>query len=89
VTAPQISTTKNAVLQLSGATGDVVDAYVIDADDMVHFGEPMDMMIANGMLNFQGVLLPGYNKFCVTLEPGTRGHADQLADKCVEMAYLP
>jgi hypothetical protein len=84
-----IVTDKNITLELSGTSGDVVDAYVLDAAGAVHTGEPMGMMFTSGTLSFQGVLIPGYNKFCVTLEPGTRGQSDQLADKCIELAYLP
>jgi hypothetical protein len=90
VNAPTIVTNKKVMLSMSGSSGDIVDAYVLDDDGMVHLGEPMDMTIGNGgMLMFQGVLLYGYNKFCVTLEPGMREQADKLADKCVELAYLP
>ncbi len=85
----QIVTMKTLSFQMSGSNGDIVDAYVIPDDNMVHTGEPMDVMFNNGSLMLQGVLLPGYNKFCVTLEPGMRQHADKLADTCVELAYLP
>jgi hypothetical protein len=89
VNVPAIVTNKFLTFSLTGANGDVVDAYVIPDDGLVHTGEPMNQTFANGAVMFQGVLLPGYNKFCVTLEPGMRQHADQLADKCVELAYLP
>jgi hypothetical protein len=89
VGVPQIVTMKTLSFQMSGSNGDIVDAYVIPDDNMVHTGEPMDVMFNNGSLMLQGVLLPGYNKFCVTLEPGMRQHADKLADTCVEVAYLP
>ncbi|HEX5059038.1 MAG TPA: hypothetical protein VFV99_06745 [Kofleriaceae bacterium] len=89
VNVPTVVTTNKVMLSMTGANADVVNAYVIPDDGMVHLGEPMGMMFNNGMLSFQGVLLPGYNKLCVTLEPGMRGHADTLADKCIELAYLP
>lgn len=89
VNVPTIVTSKGLAVSMTGSNGDVVDAYVIPDDGMVHTGEPMDLSFASGSLMFTGVLLPGYNKFCVTLEPGTRQHADKLADTCVDVAYLP
>lgn len=84
---PVIVTTDNPMLTLSGMTDDIVDAYVIDADDVPHFGEPMNVKFVNGALMMTPTMLPGYNRLCVTLRPGTRG--DVLADKCIDMAYLP
>lgn len=89
VNVPTIVTSKGLAFSMSGNDGDVVDAFVIPDDGTVHTGEPMDLSFSNGSLMFSGVLLPGYNKFCVTLEPGTRQHADKLADTCVDVAYLP
>ena len=86
-TTPTIVTTDNPMLTFSGTTDDIIDAYVIDADDVPHFGEPMNLKFVNGALTMTPTLLPGYNKLCVTLRPGTRG--DNLADSCLELAYLP
>ena len=54
---------------------------------MEHNGEPKDQMFTNGMLNLVPAMLPGYNKLCLTLEPGAR--RGDLADACIEIAYLP
>jgi hypothetical protein len=82
-----ISTMLNPTLTLVGAEDDQLDGYVIDAEGVPHFGEPMDQKIVNGMLTITPTLLPGYNKLCFTNEPGMRG--DELADTCIEIAYLP
>jgi hypothetical protein len=84
---PTIVTGETNVLTVFGATDDIVDAYVIDANDLPHFGEPMNLKFVNGALTFAPALLPGYNRLCVTLRPGTRG--ETLADKCIDIAYLP
>jgi len=82
-----VVTTDNPMLTLTGSTDDVVDIYVIDADDNPHFGEPTNQKFVNGALMVTPTLLPGYNRLCMTLRPGTRG--DSLADKCIDVAYLP
>jgi hypothetical protein len=82
-----ISTTANPTLMLVGAENDQLDGYLLDAEGVPHFGEPMDQKIVNGMLTVTPTLLPGYNKLCFTNEPGMRG--DELADTCIEIAYLP
>lgn len=89
VNVPTIVTAKGLAVSMTGSNGDIVDAYVIPDDGAVHTGEPMDVPFTNGTLMFTGILLPGYNQLCVTLEPGTRQHADKLADTCVDVAYLP
>jgi len=86
-TTQTIVTTDNPMLTFFGTSDDIVDAYVIDADGNPHFGEPMNLKFVNGALTSTVTLLPGYNNFCVTLRPGTRG--DSLADTCLELAYLP
>jgi hypothetical protein len=85
---PTIVTTDNPMVTLNGTTDDVIDAYVIDADDVPHFGEPMNLKFGpSGTLMMTPTMLAGYNKLCVTLRPGTRG--ETLADTCIEIAYLP
>ncbi|HEY5946744.1 MAG TPA: hypothetical protein VIV40_14675, partial [Kofleriaceae bacterium] len=84
---PTIVTSDNIMLTLSGSTDDIIDAYVIDADDVPHFGEPMNLKLVNSAVMLTATMLPGYNRLCVTLRPGTRG--DNLADKCIDIAYLP
>jgi hypothetical protein len=82
-----ISTSANPMLTLVGANDDQLDGYVVDAEGVEHFGEPMDQKLVNGMLTVTPTLLPGYNRLCFTNEPGTRGA--ELADTCIEIAYLP
>lgn len=89
---PQVSTTDNPMITLLGTAGDVFDMYVIDAAGLEHNGEPQNQTIeASGMKTVTVTLLPGYNKLCATLRPGTRNATDpfSLTDKCVEIAYLP
>lgn len=87
-----ISTTDNPMVTLLGTAGDTFDMYVVDAAGVEHTGEPQNQMIdSNGMKTVVVTLLPGYNRLCATLRPGTRNTTDpfSLADKCVEIAYLP
>lgn len=87
-----VSTTDNPMVTLLGTEGDVFDMYVVDAAGLEHTGEPQNQTIdSNGMKSVVVTLLPGYNRLCATLRPGTRNKDDRfsLADKCVEIAYLP
>lgn len=82
-----IVNTASPMLTLSGTNNDVVDSFILDADDTPHFDQPMEQTFVNGALVLAPTLLPGYNRFCITLRPGMRG--DALADKCIDLAYLP
>lgn len=87
-----VSTTDNPMVTLLGTAGDVFDMYVVDSAGVEHFGEPQNQTIdGTGMKTVVVTLLPGYNRLCATLKPGTRNKDDvfNLADKCVEIAYLP
>lgn len=88
----RVSTTDNPMVTILGAAGDVFDMYVVDTAGLEHNGEPQNQTIdSNGMKTVTVTLLPGYNRLCATLRPGMRASADpfSLADKCVEIAYLP
>jgi hypothetical protein len=88
VSPPAVVTSDNPMIDIMGTTNDVFDMYVIDDAGVPHFGEPMNQMIeASGMKTVVPTLLPGYNRLCLTVRPGTRGEA--LADKCIDVAYLP
>ena len=87
-----IYTVDNPMVTLLGTAGDVFDMYVIDSAGVEHTGEPQNQTIdGTGMKTMQITLLPGYNRLCATIRPGTRDKTDpfSLADKCVEVAYLP
>ncbi|HSN25681.1 MAG TPA: hypothetical protein VLT45_05330 [Kofleriaceae bacterium] len=81
-----VVTVGNPMLTVLGQSGDSVDPYDIDVMGNDH-NEGAALTFANGTLAAMPTLLAGYNKFCVTLEPGAR-HGS-LADTCIELAYLP
>jgi hypothetical protein len=83
----QIVTDVNPTITLLGQPMDVIDGYDLDAMSMAHEGEPKNQMFASGTLQLMPAMLDGYNKLCFTLQPGTRG--GDLADTCIEIAYLP
>jgi hypothetical protein len=88
----RVSTTVNPMVTLIGTSGDVFDMYVVDSAGVEHFGEPQNQTIeSSGMKSLTVTLLPGYNRLCATLKPGVRNKDDRfnLADTCVEIAYLP
>jgi hypothetical protein len=85
-------TVVDPMLTVLGTPGDVFDMYVVDIDGVVHTGEPTNVTVeGTGMVSKQVTLLPGYNRMCATLRPGTRDKDDRfsLADTCIEIAYLP
>jgi hypothetical protein len=84
---PQIVTDVNPHMSVLGQTGDLVDGYDIDAMAADHEGEPKMQTFTNGTLELVPAMIAGYNKLCLTLQPGAR-HGD-LADTCIEVAYLP
>ena len=84
----QIVTDVNPNMTVLGQTGDMIaDAYDEDELGHDHNGEPSGAMFANGTINLVPAMRAGYNKLCLTLAPGQR-HND-LADTCIEVAYLP
>jgi hypothetical protein len=88
----RVSTTDNPMVTLLGTAGDVFDMYVVDSAGVEHFGEPQNQTLdSNGMKTVTVTLLAGYNRLCATLRPGMRNKDDRfnLADTCVEIAYLP
>jgi len=84
---PTIVTDVNPTMMVLGESMDVVDGYDIDAMATEHDGEPKNQMFVNGTLQLVPAMLAGYNKLCLTLAPGTR--RAELADTCIEIAYLP
>jgi hypothetical protein len=90
-TTPTTSMVDNPMVTLLGTSNDVFDMYVVDAAGVEHFGEPQNQAIESGMKVVQVTLLAGYNRLCATLRPGTRNKDDRfnLADRCIEIAYLP
>jgi len=84
----QIVTDINPNMTVLGQTGDTIaDAYDEDEAGHDHNGEPSGQTFAAGTINLVPAMRAGYNKLCLTLAPGMR-HND-LADTCIEVAYLP
>jgi len=91
-TTQTTSMVDDPMVTLLGTPDDVFDMYVVDAAGVEHFGEPQNQTIeSSGMKVVQVTLLPGYNRLCATLRPGMRNKDDRfsLADRCIEIAYVP